>query len=187
MGLAMSFMGTGFSPVQMLNLLMETLYKQFARANTKDFHDFQIAILDIFKYIINFFSIFIMHFKRYIQLLFCSPCSTLNSALPGKHYDAPARTEIEEFFEEWKRTRESDKRTKFVNFMTEKISLGRPDNSIVITGLVIPPAAMATKRTAENAAKLRIVKAIPDVIFVPSITMLALISVKFTKKIFLGT
>ncbi|XP_057981633.1 uncharacterized protein LOC131166960 isoform X2 [Malania oleifera] len=161
MGLAMSFMGTGFSPVQMLNLLMETLYKQFARANTKDFHDFQIAILDIF--------------------------NTLNSALPGKHYDAPARTEIEEFFEEWKRTRESDKRTKFVNFMTEKISLGRPDNSIVITGLVIPPAAMATKRTAENAAKLRIVKAIPDVIFVPSITMLALISVKFTKKIFLGT
>lgn len=71
-----------------------------------------------------------------------------------------------------------------MKFMKEKVNLSRLDDSTLITGIVTPPAAMAAKRAGESLPQLKLIKAIPDVIFVPSATVLALVSVKLSRKMF---
>ena len=66
--------------------------------------------------------------------------------------------------------------------MTKKVNLNKVDNSMLITGIVTPPAAMAAKRAGENVTQLKVIKAIPDVLFVPSVTVLALIFVKVSRR-----
>ncbi|KAK9273528.1 hypothetical protein L1049_018338 [Liquidambar formosana] len=73
----------------------------------------------------------------------------------------------------------------FIKFM-KKVSFSKLDDSSLITGLVTPPAAMAAKRAGEKVPQLNVIKAIPDVIFVPAATVLALISVKLSRRILLG-
>ncbi|KAF7153236.1 hypothetical protein RHSIM_Rhsim01G0139600 [Rhododendron simsii] len=114
-----------------------------------------------------------------------SSSSTFNESLPGKHYDAPTRKEIEERFAEWEGAKESERKKVFIEFM-KKVKLSKLDDATMITGLVTPPAAMAAKRAGESVPQLRIIKSIPDVVFVPSATVLALVSVKLSRRIFLG-
>ncbi|KAH6789598.1 calcium ion-binding protein [Perilla frutescens var. frutescens] len=159
MGLAMSLMGKGLPTTQMLSLVMGTLEKQFIDKKIESFEDFHMAILHIF--------------------------STVNSALPGKHYDVPSREDVQACFGEWKTaTDESEKKEVLVRFIKEKVNLSKLDNSTLITGIITPPAAMAAKRAGESVPQLKLIKAIPDVIFVPSATVLALVSVKLTRKMF---
>ncbi|KAL3613691.1 hypothetical protein CASFOL_041765 [Castilleja foliolosa] len=160
MGMFMSFMGKGLPTAQMLSLVMGTLHRQFIEKDIKNLQEFHIAILDIF--------------------------STVNSALPGKHYDVPSPKEVEACFQEWKEANESEKRKIFIDFMKRKVSLSRLDDSTLITGIVTPPAAMAAKRAGESLPQLKLIKMIPDVIFVPSATIMALVSVKLSRKMFLG-
>jgi len=163
MGLIMSFMpfmGKGLPSAQMLNFAMGTVYSRFMEKDITNFEDFHIAILDIF----NIF----------------------NESLPGKHYDAPPRKEIEACFAEWKVAQESAKKKVFIEFMRTKVKPSKLDNTTMITGLVTPPAAMAAKRAGESVPQLRIIKSIPDVAFVPSATVLALVSVKLSRRIFVG-
>ncbi|KAJ6678342.1 CALCIUM ION-BINDING PROTEIN [Salix viminalis] len=87
--------------------------------------------------------------------------NTFNSSLPGKHYDVPSRKDIEAGY--------------------------KLDESTLIIGLATPPAAMAAKRAGENVPQLGFIKAIPDVIFVPSATILALVSAKLTKRMLQGS
>lgn len=88
-------------------------------------------------------------------------------------------------YEEWKKaTNETRKKEVLVNFMKEKVNLSKLDDSTLITGVVTPPAAMAAKRAGESLPQLKLIKAIPDVIFVPSATVLALVSVKLSRKMF---
>jgi hypothetical protein len=75
----------------------------------------------------------------------------------------------------------------FINFMKEKLNTGKLDDSTFIIGLATPPAAMAAKRAGENVPQLGFIKAIPDVIFVPSATILALVSAKLTKRMLQGS
>ncbi|KAL2477871.1 Calcium-binding EF hand family protein [Forsythia ovata] len=160
MGMFMSFMGKGLPTTQLLSLVMGTLHGKFIDKDIKNFDDFHSAILDIF--------------------------NTVNAALPGKHYDVPLPTEVKVCFEEWQTAEESEKKKVFIDFMRKKVNLSQLDDSTLITGLVTPPAAMAAKRAGESVPQLKLIKTIPDVIFVPSATMLALITVKLSRKMVLG-
>ncbi|KAG5241500.1 hypothetical protein OIU77_003215 [Salix suchowensis] len=161
MGMVMSFMGKGLpmSSTQMPNYVMGSLYKQFLEKNIKTFDEFHVAVLEIF--------------------------NTFNSSLPGKHYDVPSRKDIEAGYNGWRAaSTELEKKIKFIEFMKDKINPGKLDESTLIIGLATPPAAMAAKRAGENVPQLGFIKAIPDVIFVPSATILALVSAKLTKRMF---
>ncbi|XP_047321591.1 uncharacterized protein LOC124925590 [Impatiens glandulifera] len=159
MGMIMSLMGKGSPSNQMLNLVTGTLYHRFLDKDIKSFEDFHLAILDIF--------------------------NTFNSALPGKHYDAPSRQLVEECFAKWKEGGTKEERKEiFVEFVRRNASLSKLDNSSIITGLVTPPAAMVVKKAGEKVPQLSMVKVIPDVIFVPSATVLALVFVKLSRRIF---
>lgn len=68
----------------------------------------------------------------------------------------------------------------------KRVNISKLDDFTLITGLVTPPAAMAAKRAGENVPQLKLIKALPDVIFVPSITVLALVSAKLSQKMILG-
>ncbi|WCJ31339.1 hypothetical protein M5689_012841 [Euphorbia peplus] len=162
MGMAMSFMGKGLPSTQMVGFVMGTLYKQFMEKDINNFDDFHIAILDIF--------------------------NTFNSALPGKHYDAPSRKELEACFSTWQNAAEkaAERKEIFINFMKKHVHLSKLDDSAMVTGFVTPPAAMAAKKAAENVPQLKLVKYVPDVVFVPTATVLALVSVKLTRRMFLG-
>ncbi|KAI5647485.1 hypothetical protein M9H77_33490 [Catharanthus roseus] len=160
MGGVMSFMGKGLPTAQMLSLVIGTLHRQFIEKDINNFEDFHMAILDIF--------------------------NTVNAALPGKHYDAPSPKEVEACFKQWQSGNDSEKKTLFMEFMKKTLNLSKLDDSTLITGLVMPPAAMAAKRAGESVPQLKLIKSIPDVLFVPSATVLALISVKISRKMFLG-
>ncbi|PWA68567.1 hypothetical protein CTI12_AA307460 [Artemisia annua] len=145
---------------QMLSLVMGTLHSKFMEKDIKEFDDFHVAILDMF--------------------------NTINAALPGKHYDVPPPKKVEEIFVKWKDAKDAEKKKLFIDFMKTSVSMSKIDDSILITGLVTPPAAMAAKRAGESLPQLKAIKVIPDVLFVPSATVLALISAKLSKKMFLG-
>ncbi|GAA0142405.1 hypothetical protein LIER_03312 [Lithospermum erythrorhizon] len=159
MGLFMSFMGKGLPTTQMMSLVMGTLHKQFIQKDIENLEDFHKAILDIF--------------------------STVNAALPGKHYDLPPLKEVQACYEEWKSADESKKKQLFIDFMKKEVSLSKLDDSTLITGLVTPPAAMVAKKAGERVPQLSLIKAIPDVVFVPSATILALVTVKLSRNFFL--
>ncbi|KAL2892539.1 Protein furry-like protein [Bienertia sinuspersici] len=160
MGLAASFlMGKGSPTTQMMNFITGSLYSSFIKKETSTFPEFHEAFLDIF--------------------------STFNSALPGKHYDAPSPLEVEEFFEQWKNTDDGEKRKQmFVDFIKENVSTNKPERLTVITGLVTPPAAMVAKKAGERVPALKMIKVVPDVLFIPSATFIALISVKVSQNVF---
>ncbi|GLT67770.1 hypothetical protein SLA2020_400540 [Shorea laevis] len=152
-------MGKGLPSTPILNFVMEKFYNQFAGKEIKDFCDFHMAILDLF--------------------------NTINSALPGKHYDVPSRKEVEACFKAWKKAEvQEEKRKVFVNFINERVNLN-VDQPMVITGIITPPAAMLAKRAGEKVSQLKAIKAIPDVLFVPSTAVLALIYVKFSRRLFM--
>ncbi len=69
--------------------------------------------------------------------------------------------------------------------MKNNITLSKLDNTTMITGIDTPPAAMVAKRAGENLPHLSIIKHIPDVVFVPSVTMAALVSAKLSRRIFM--
>lgn len=95
---------------------------------------------------------------------------------------------MQESYSKWKEETDVEKkRLVFIEFMKNKVNLNKGDNSMMITGIVTPPAAMAAKRAGENATQLKMIKAVPDVIFIPSATMLALIVAKVSKRMFMGS
>ncbi|OMP01881.1 putative calcium ion binding protein [Corchorus olitorius] len=152
------FMGKGLPSTQMLGYVFKSLHEQFTDSEIKDFDDFHAAILDIL--------------------------SVINSALPGKHYDAPSRDEVENCFQEWKGEEDPVKKKEiFIQFIT-KIKLSKLDNNTIMTGILTPPAAMAAKRAGEFLPHLSMIKAIPDVVFVPSVTVAALVISKLSRRLY---
>lgn len=84
--------------------------------------------------------------------------------------------------DEWKNKSENEKREAFTKFIIDKVNPSKADESMMLTGIVAPPAAMVAKRTGQSVPQLSVVKAIPDVVFVPGATILALIAMKLTKR-----
>ncbi|KAJ1443684.1 hypothetical protein SESBI_00280 [Sesbania bispinosa] len=150
------------STSQVLGLVMNTLYKQFVQKDIKDFDAFNVAIYDTF--------------------------NTINMALPGKHYDTPSHEDVKDFFNQWKEANNVEAKKKmFIDFMNKSVNLNKVDESTIITAIVAPPAAMVAKRTGQTVPQLKLMNAIPDVVFVPSATVLALIVVKILRLMFMGT
>lgn len=85
----------------------------------------------------------------------------------------------------WKEAEnEAKKKQVFVEFIKESVNLNKPQKVTLITGLVTPPAAMVAKKAGERVPALKIIKVIPDVLFVPTVTFLALISVQVSRNVF---
>lgn len=55
------------------------------------------------------------------------------------------------------------------------------DGLTLMAGLAAPPLSMVAKRAGEKTRRFRMVKKAPDVMFVPSVTVLALFSVKLIR------
>ncbi|CAL9228170.1 hypothetical protein ISN45_Aa07g002940 [Arabidopsis thaliana x Arabidopsis arenosa] len=160
MGGSMGFLGKGVPPTQMMNMVMGSLYKQFTQKAINSFDDFHVAVLDIFN---NF-----------------------NSALPGRHFDFPTPDQIKACFARWKEAKDEEEKKKlFIEFMSKSVKPSKLDDVTMITGIVSPPAAMAAKRAGENVPQLKLIKLIPDVIFVPTVTILAIVSAKLSRRMYL--
>lgn len=74
----------------------------------------------------------------------------------------------------------------FTEFINENVNLNKADESMLITAIVAPPAAMMDKKAGQVVPQLALMNAIPDVVFVPSATLLALIAIKIIKLTFIG-
>ncbi|MED6188594.1 hypothetical protein PIB30_087368 [Stylosanthes scabra] len=159
----MSFLGgmgiKEVSTTQILSLVTDRFYDRFE--DIKDFPEFYLAILDIFR--------------------------TINAALPGKHYYVPSQELVEKFFEEnWKKASDDKGRKEaFTKFMKNNVHINKADESMIITAIVAPPAAMVVKRTGQTLPQLKLMKSVPDVVFVPSFTVVALIAVKIARMLFM--
>ncbi|XP_061375892.1 uncharacterized protein LOC133317986 [Gastrolobium bilobum] len=161
MGMNTSYLGgEGLSTSQMLSLVTNKLHTRFVEKDIKEFDAFNVAILDTF--------------------------TTINMALPGKHYDAPTHNNVKDFYEQWKVANEETRNKMFSEFMTKNVNINKVDESMIMTALVAPPAAMVAKRTGQTVPQLKLMNAIPDVLFVPSVTVLALIAVKILRLRFIG-
>ncbi|XP_027908369.1 uncharacterized protein LOC114167477 [Vigna unguiculata] len=160
MGLVMSYMGgTGVEVANKgMTMITGTLYDRvIEKRKIENFDDFHTAILDIF--------------------------NAINMALPGKHYDAPPHDDIKKCYDGWSDESDEDKRKEaFTTFINENVNLSKADESMMITGIVAPPVAMVVKKTGQTVPQLSVIKAIPDVAFVPGATILALIAIKLTKR-----
>ncbi|KAK7394559.1 hypothetical protein VNO78_15090 [Psophocarpus tetragonolobus] len=154
--MAMSFM----EGLPSTHLVVNSLYDQFVAKDIKEFDGFNVAILDTF--------------------------NTINMALPGKHYVAPSYKDVKDLFEQWKQPNIEDKKKKFTDFINKNTNLNKVDESMLITAIMAPPAAMVAKKTGQIVPQLAFINVIPDVVFVPSATLLALIAVKIIKLTFIG-
>ncbi|XP_022741582.1 uncharacterized protein LOC111293105 [Durio zibethinus] len=149
----------GVPSTKMVSFVFKSLHEQFTESEIKDFDDFHAAILEIL--------------------------NVINSALPGKHCDTPARSEVEKCFEEWKNEQEPAKKKEvFIQFI-KKIKLSKLDNTTIMTGIITPPAAMAAKKAGEILPQLSLIKGIPDVVFVPSVTVIALVISKLSRRLYM--
>ncbi|XP_027351399.1 proteoglycan 4-like [Abrus precatorius] len=156
MAMSMGFMaGKGLSTTQMVDLVMDTLYMRFAEKNVNDFDGFNVGILDTF--------------------------NTINMALPGKHYVAPSYKDVKNLFKQWKEAKEEDKKKMFIDFINENVNINKVDESMIITAIVAPPAAMMAKKIGKIVPQLALMNVIPDVIFVPSATILAISATKILR------
>ncbi|PON60872.1 calcium ion-binding protein [Parasponia andersonii] len=154
MGLIMSAMAGGSMYSQMINFVTDTMYTFVQDSENEE--QFQAAILRIFK--------------------------SLNSSLPGKHYDVPPDSEIRTAFNDWEKASNDEIRKMiFVNFIRDKVRLNKIDSVTMFTGIAAPPAAMAAKRAAETVPQIKMIKNVPDVLFVPGMTVAALFFVKMSK------
>ncbi|KAK8274965.1 hypothetical protein V6Z11_D10G107100 [Gossypium hirsutum] len=152
------FMGKGLPSTQMLSYVFKSLHEQFTESEINSFDDFHAAILDIL--------------------------NVISTALPGKHYDAPSRREVEKCFKAWENEKDPEKKKKIFMKFIQEIKLSQLDNTTIITGIVTPPAAMAAKKAGEFLPHLSVIKTIPDVVFVPSVTMATLVISKLSRRLY---
>lgn len=55
--------------------------------------------------------------------------------------------------------------------MIKNVNMSNVDDSMMITRIVAPPAAMVATRTGQPVTQRSVTKSIPDVIFVPTATV----------------
>ncbi|KAF2541418.1 hypothetical protein F2Q70_00033788 [Brassica cretica] len=93
----------------------------------------------------------------------------------------PKEEEARACFTRWKEAKDKEEKV-FTEFIAKKVKPGKLDDVTMITGIASPPAA---KRAGENVPQLKFIKLIPDVIFVPMITILAIVSAKLSRRMYL--
>ncbi|KAH0470141.1 hypothetical protein IEQ34_001699 [Dendrobium chrysotoxum] len=127
----------------------------------------------------------IHNFKEF-HINFLKLCSDFNSVLLGKHYKPPSNREIEDCFTLWSKlegTGEKDQARRkelVLNLLTKNVKEIQTGNTIIMTGLVVPPTLMVLKKSSQNVPQLKRFRLdlVPDVAFVPTFTIAALIAVK---------
>ncbi|XP_008801789.1 uncharacterized protein LOC103715809 [Phoenix dactylifera] len=110
---------------------------------------------------------------------FIALCNEFNTILPGKHYKAPSEEEIKKLFDKW--TAAGKKKETVIDFMKEDVKEHKPNQKVMIlTGMAAPPAVLYLKKTGENTPQLKKFRLhfIPNVIAVPTFTLLALAGVR---------
>ncbi|KAK4266714.1 hypothetical protein QN277_023600 [Acacia crassicarpa] len=153
MGSVASLMTGKVSVTQGKSFLYRSLYDKFIGSkDIKNFEDFHVAFLQII--------------------------NTINSVVPGRHYDVPEYGEIEEVYKKWNEAIEENKAKVFEEFIRDNVKMRSVDRSMILTGLAAPPAAMVAKRAGESLPQLKIIKVVPDLLFVPSATLLSLVGCK---------
>ncbi|XP_060217052.1 uncharacterized protein LOC132644473 [Lycium barbarum] len=111
---------------------------------------------------------------------------SVNEALPGKHWDVPPYQEIKNcFMEREAQPNEELKNEIVLKFLKEHIQPNKLDKFSLMIGLATPPAAMAAKKAGERVPQLKFMKSVPDILFVPGATLLALTGVRFSRIFFL--
>ncbi|XP_058106586.1 uncharacterized protein LOC131249857 [Magnolia sinica] len=155
MGMAMSNVNKGTPSAQPLSMkaLTDKLKEIFAHGNFKSFEEFHVSVLEI---IANY-----------------------NSSMPGIPYDAPNLQAVKECFSKWKKASKEEK----MKVIEDLLPMTNPyRTATIVTGIVAPMAAMIVKRTAENVPILDMIKMVPDAVFVPFATVVALTSIRFFPK-----
>ncbi|ONK73508.1 uncharacterized protein A4U43_C04F32360 [Asparagus officinalis] len=116
----------------------------------------------------NFFGPEVCTFEEF-HASFLNLINKFNAALPGRRYSVPPLESIMEFYQNLENYGEDAEEKKYlvIHFLERNISINQTHNNAVMwTGLVAPTAALILK------------KAVPDVIFVPFCTMLAVAAAK---------
>ncbi|PRQ57360.1 hypothetical protein RchiOBHm_Chr1g0347501 [Rosa chinensis] len=158
MGLLMSSMSLGSA--KMINYAMEPVYEKFIQNSDTEFDEFHAAMLGV--------------------------CSALNAAMPGKHYNVPGLEEVKEFHSTWNNLpTQKKKREQFIQFVKDNVRVNQADTATLLTGVLAPPGAMAAKKAGESLPQLKMIKNVPDILFVPTATVVALITVRFSKRLFM--
>ncbi|CAF2146435.1 unnamed protein product [Brassica napus] len=89
-------------------------------------------------------------------------------------------------FTRWKEAKDKEEKKKvFTEFIAKKVKPSKLDDVTMSTGIASPPAAMAANRAGENVPQLKFIKLIPDVIFVLTVTILAIVSAKLSRRMYL--
>ncbi|RWR86714.1 calcium ion-binding protein [Cinnamomum micranthum f. kanehirae] len=154
-------MGAGVSMIQKVGsptqLLTDQLFASMEK-DIKNFDQFHIAFLEVL--------------------------NKFNAAMPGVHYDVPARAEVKECYRKWNEEKDDEeKRKDLLTKLLEKSNIiSKTDTALLLTGVAAPPVAMIGKRAAGNFPTLSFVKLVPDVLFVPSVTLLAVGCMKYARK-----
>lgn len=92
--------------------------------------------------------------------------------------------QFQKCFKEWENEINPEKKKKIFMKFIQEIKLSQLDNTTIITGIVTPPAAMAAKKAGEFLPHLSVIKTIPDVVFVPSVTMATLVISKLSRRLY---
>lgn len=104
--------------------------------------------------------------------------------LDGTSLSSKSNQQFQKCFKEWENEKDPEKKKKIFMKFIKEIKLTQLDNTTIITGIVTPPAAMAAKKAGEFLPHLSVIKSIPDVVFVPSVTMATLVISKLSRRLY---
>ncbi|KAJ4788311.1 calcium ion-binding protein [Rhynchospora pubera] len=159
MGLSLSLLSKlGIPGVS--SMYTDQIYDRFFKEkNIKEFQEFHTAFIDL--------------------------CKSFNDVMPGKHFGAPTIEKVEDFYERWKKiTDEKERREQLITFVKDEVKEYKTDdNAVIMAGLIVPAAAVMVKNTAQNVLPVKQFKLhlVPNFVFVPTITMLALAGVQLVQ------
>ncbi|KAJ1690366.1 hypothetical protein LUZ63_014521 [Rhynchospora breviuscula] len=157
MGISLSLLSKlGIPGASSLNT--EYFYDNFFKdKNIKEFEDFHTAFIDLCKY--------------------------FNDVMPGKNFGAPPKEKVKLFYDQsWEKIEdEKQRREGLIAFVKEEVKEYKTDdNALIMAGLIVPAAAVMLKNTTQNVPPVKkfMLKYIPNVVFAPTVTMLALAGVQ---------
>ncbi|KAJ3685707.1 hypothetical protein LUZ61_014871 [Rhynchospora tenuis] len=159
MGLSLSLLSKlGIPGVS--SLTTDQIYDRFFKEkDIKEFGDFHTAFIDL--------------------------CKFFNDVMPGKHFRAPTIETVKDFYEGWQKiTDEAKRREELIAFVKKEVKEYKTDDkAVIMAGLIVPAAAVMLKNTAQNVPPVKPFKLhlIPNFVFVPTITMLALAAVQLVQ------
>lgn len=96
----------------------------------------------------------------------------------------PSKLFVQACFEKWINEQEPAKKKEVFFQFINNIKVSKLDNATIMTGILTPPAAMAAKKAGEFLPHLSVIKSIPDVVFVPSVTMAVLVITKLSRRLY---